>query len=101
MVFPVVLISIIVTSFLILMIEKTPLKKAYFRIFASFSSVGERPSAILPSQPLPQTLSETPAHPQEPSEPLVQTLEIRDERAAAKAPPSPVSGPTHDNEKKG
>jgi cell volume regulation protein A len=81
--FPVILISIVATSFLILLIEKTPLKKAYFRIFASFTAVGERPSAILPSQPLPQTLSETPAHPQEPSEPLVQTMEIRDERRAA------------------
>lgn len=99
-VFPVVLISIIATSFLILMIEKTPMKKAYFKIFSTFAEMGLRPSALPPSQPLPQTLSETPAHPQFPSEPLVQTLEIRDEHLASQPPPDPASGTTPGDEKK-
>ena len=80
-VIPVVLISITATSVLMVLIEKTPLKKVYYRIFASFAPVLEEAAAQPPaaSEPIAQTITETPAHPLPPSHPLVDAIERIDE----------------------
>ncbi|MFH1438683.1 MAG: cation:proton antiporter, partial [Pseudomonadota bacterium] len=64
-VIPVVLISIVATSVLMVLIEKTPLRKMYFKIFASFATVeGAAPAPPAATEPIAHTITETSAHPQ-------------------------------------
>ena len=86
-VIPVVLISIVATSVLMVLIEKTPLRKMYFKIFASFATVeGAAPAPPAATEPIAQTITETPAHPQPPSHPLIQAIENIDEPKKSNEP---------------